>query len=474
LDASISAIVGRSEVAIAASLSAARARIAGHVSDKLSGRDAALAAVVFATLSLLGQHTWGTVDAIQRFAVTRSLVERGTAVTPEFGPVKYAPLQSVLMVPTYLLGKGLGALVGSDPRQVGYRVTAFLFTPLLVTLLCVVFRRAAVRAGASERAALFGVGTLLFTTLLLPYTRLLFSEPLNALLVLIAASALLDASGGSALAARRLAAASALLVLNGALFAPLAIAQIAFGAELVRRRTNVRAALRVLIAGVSSLLAALGAWLLWNHARYGNALHVGYDGEGFGTPLGVGLPGLLVSIGRGIVFYSPPTLLALLALPTLVRRGRLGPLAPVATFYAAAFAGYLALYASWDSFEGGWCWGPRFLLPFVPVLHLALPFLAANARRWSRFRQVAFALPFVLGFAVNAAEDLGVWKDWEKATFGSGAVDYRRSVSEPRYAALLHSVEARRAAVRLPLFLVIAGASAFALSKLESGREART
>ena len=56
------------------------------IATPANGRDAVLAAVVFAALSLLGQHTWGTVDAIQRFAVTRSLVERGSAVTPEFGP----------------------------------------------------------------------------------------------------------------------------------------------------------------------------------------------------------------------------------------------------------------------------------------------------------------------------------------------------------------------------------------------------
>lgn len=443
------------------------------MSDNRYGRDAVLAAVVFAALTLLGRHTWGTVDAIQRFAVTRSLVERGSAVTPEFGAVKYAPLQSVLMIPTYLLGKGLGALAGSDPRQVGYRATAFLFTPLLVTALCVVFRRTALSAGASARAAYLGVFTLLFATLLLPYTRLLFTEPLNALLVLLAASALLDARGGSPGAAPRLAAASALLVLNGALFAPLAIAQVAFGAALVRR-TSARAALRVLLAGASSLLAALGAWLLWNHARYGSALHVGYDGEGFGTPLATGLAGLLVSIGRGIVLYSPPTVLALFALPLLMRRGRLGPLSPVLAFYAVAFAGYLLLYAKWDSFEGGWCWGPRFLLPFVPVLHLAIPPLAEGAAGWSRARRLAFALPFVVALAVNAAEDLGTWKDWEKATFGSGTVDYKRSVFEPRYAALLHAVAPARAAARLPLFLAIAGASAVAFSKLASRGQAGT
>ena len=133
-----------------------------------------------------------------------------------------------------------------------------------------------------------------------------------------------------------------------------------------------------------------------------------------------------------------------------------------------AFTGYLVLYATWDSFEGGWCWGPRFLLPFVPVLHLAIPFLASDTRRARRPLLIALALLFVLGFTVNAAEDLGTWKDWEKATFGSGAVDYRRSVFEPRYAALLHSVEPARLARRLPLFLAIAGATAYALSKRAS------
>jgi hypothetical protein len=110
----------------------------------------------------------------------------------------------------------------------------------------------------------------------------------------------------------------------------------------------------------------------------------------------------------------------------------------------------------------------------VPVLHLAIPPLAAAADSWTRAQRLALAAPFVLGFAVNAAEDLGTWKDWEKATFGSGAVDYKRSVFEPRYAALLHSVETGRAAARLPLFLAIAGASAFAFSRLESRREAGT
>jgi hypothetical protein len=161
--------------------------------DTGGGRHAGLllGLALFAILSALGHHTWGTMDAIQRFAVTRALVERGAVVTPEFGPVKYAPLQSILMIPPYALGQLAGRLVpGADPARVGYRATAFLFTPVIVSFLCVLYRRTLRTEGLPARDIFFGIATLLFATLLLPYSRLLFTEPLNALLILLSASAL--------------------------------------------------------------------------------------------------------------------------------------------------------------------------------------------------------------------------------------------------------------------------------------------
>ena len=432
------------------------------------GRHAGLLSglAVFSILSALGHHTWGTVDAIQRFAVTRAIVESGTVLTPEFGPVKYAPLQPVLMLPPYLLGRMAGRLVpGADPQRVGYRATAFLFTPVVVSLLCVLYRRTLRSEGLPASRIFLGIATLLFTTLLLPYTRLLFTEPLDALLILVSASALAAlARGGTG--GLPLASASALLFLNGAVFGPLAAAQVAAGVFLAGRRSGRRAALRVLAAGGASLSAACLVWALYNRARYGDVLRFGYEGVGFHTPLEVGLRGLLASIGRGIVLYSPPTVLALAGYLALRKDRRWGGVKPVLALYAAAFGSYLLLYAAWDSFEGGWCWGPRFLLPFVPVLHLAIPFLVLRARTWSVAGKAVFVLPFLLGFAVNAVEDLGAWRDFEKTTFGDGSVDYRRSVFEPDYAAILHAAPMERAAVRLPQFLAISGAGLLLLRGL--------
>jgi hypothetical protein len=39
-----------------------------------------------------------------------------------------------------------------------------------------------------------------------------------------------------------------------------------------------------------------------------------------------------------------------------------------ASFIAACLLVLLVTYARWSRWEGGWCWGPRFLLPAIPVL----------------------------------------------------------------------------------------------------------
>lgn len=49
--------------------------------DRRIGR--ALALLAFLALAALGHHTWGTVDAIQRLAVTNAVLTRGSVVTPE-------------------------------------------------------------------------------------------------------------------------------------------------------------------------------------------------------------------------------------------------------------------------------------------------------------------------------------------------------------------------------------------------------
>jgi hypothetical protein len=152
----------------------------------------AMGFLCFLAVSALGHHTWGTVDAIQRLAVTRSILTTGSVITPEFGAVKYGPLQPVLMLPSYALGYGVALLGGlAEPGRVGYRFTAFLFTPLVVSVLVGLWYGFARRWGHRPAAAAIGAWTLFWCTLVLPYSRLLFSDLLSATMLFAGASCLL-------------------------------------------------------------------------------------------------------------------------------------------------------------------------------------------------------------------------------------------------------------------------------------------
>lgn len=403
----------------------------------------------FLALSLLGYHRWGTIDAVQRFAVTRALVHEGSVVTREFGPVKYGPTQPILMVPTYLIGHGAGLLAGSpDPGRVAYRVTAFLFSPLLVSATVALFAYFGARFVGSLRSSVLAALVLLWCTPLLAYSRLLFTEPLNAFLLLLS-FLFLERSwqdDGRGLLAALLV--QVLLSLNGFPFLAILLGTIACAA-LFHPAARCRAG-RIRLAacsGVSIGLAGLG-WAGYNLARYGSVLSVGYAGETFSTSPLLGLYGLLLSVGRGLLLYAPVTLGVL---PLLVGGGPSGWRTKPLGF--AFFVVFTCLYASWGSFEGGWCWGPRFLVPFLPLLLLALvaryDVLAGLPlrRRWFD-GLLAFG-----GLSIAFVEFLGVYQAYERQTFEAGAVDYVLSVFDPRLSSIAHAWDAGRAASRLPQFL---------------------
>jgi hypothetical protein len=165
-------------------------------------------------------------------------------------------------------------------------------------------------------------------------------------------------------------------------------------------------------------LAACLALVLWHNAvRFGSPFDSGYSDEGFTTPLYVGLYGLLLSSGKSIVLYSP---IVLLAPPGLVFLWRWRPA-------EALLIGSLALvtllyYAAWWAWYGGWSWGPRFLVPTLPFLVLAVGAALAE-RAWARW----LALPLVIGgIGVQA---LGVLIDFnayiDGITGGNPALDER-------------------------------------------------
>ena len=420
--------------------------------------------VAYVSIVALGHLKHGSIDAMERLALTRSLLFDRSVVTREYGAIKYSALQSVLMMPPYLAGfavsKGLFAASDKDARQAGYRFCAFLFTPVVCSLIAGLYARLLLDRGVDPRTTLTCAFTLLFATLLLPYSRLLFCEPLSALLLLVAYAAARSLERQETRPALvTLFATLGLLSLNNLAFLPVyALVGIY---ELVARQGR-RAVVATAGAGV---VFTLSAWFTYNVARYGDPLIFGYSDEGFTTPLTLGLAGLLVSPGRGLLLYSPLTIVGVVAFLATLRLVDPADRRVYGLFLLCAVANLL-VFAKWHAFEGGWCWGPRFLLPFVPVLHLGLAGAAGAAHRPARGLRSLAVMVAGWSIGVNALEYLGAYGLFERDMFLDGRVPYRWSVFRPEYSPLFHSWDPARGLDRLPQFAVVLGAAGYVLLAL--------
>lgn len=249
------------------------------------------------------------------------------------------------------------------------RATLMLFNPLVLTATALLLLRFVVKLGYPLRTGFVVALSFGLATFALAYAKTLFGEPLAGLLLLVAVMAIYRHSPRDLLIA-----GTALGLLVGVntvyvVFVPVA-------ALLLVRGRDWRALIRLgLPVAVAILL--LGAY---NAARFGDPLNGGYhlsDGEGFTVPLGIGMYGLFLSPYRGIVWYSP---LLLLALPgglmlRKTHRWLAGAILMLVLLQGLAFA-------TWWSWHGGVVWAPRFLLPVVPLIALALAPLVDSM--WTR------------------------------------------------------------------------------------------
>ena len=116
------------------------------------------------------------------------------------------------------------------------------------------------------------------------------------------------------------------------------------------------------IAGAPFLVLAL----VYNYLRWGSITQTGYEpylDMYFGGSLFDGAWGMLASPNKSAFLYSPPLVLAVLAMPRAFRAvPRLG-LAMLVTVVPV-----FLIYSTYRSWSGDYAWGPRFFVWAVPVV----------------------------------------------------------------------------------------------------------
>jgi len=346
-------------------------------------------------LLLIGQAYVTNDDGGSMLEVARSIVHDGNlSVPPRFGVLgedgayysKYGLLLPLLSLIPVGLAQPLGLLTG-HVRTLESGGAASLM-PLVGGALAAALYLLGRRLEASRAAAaLVAAGTVL-GTYLLPYGRDFFSEPLVALGLVVMVERVL--AGREAQAAVALAMA-VLARPQSAAFVPL------LGLFILARGGGSRGLLRT----VPPLAVAAAITLAYNLVRFGDVLEFGYRepvDPGFTTPLWEGAAGLLLSPEKSVLLFAPAIVLVPFAAVAAWRRDR----ATTATALAL-FGVVFVLDATWHSWEGGWAWGPRLLIPGVAVVLVLLAPWIGEDRRRMRVTGALFATGFVLSFCAVLA-----------------------------------------------------------------------
>ena len=375
-----------------------------------------------------------------RYQVTCSIVEHNSvAITPyqrdnRTGPglhgqtyAQYTLGQTTAMIPFYLLGRRLAGLAHTNcaspiaPPIV--LLTCKLLGPLLGALLAVLFYATARLLVYPRRTALTLTALLAFGSSLWPDVQSNLEHTLESLCVLAAAYAALryttqlTGEGPRApegprrlwLVALGLAAGLVVVTRVAGVFVPVLFAL--YLLLLWRRRVPAgrRPVWHDLACYAGGVLPALLITALYDVARFGAPWRLEPHGDAsFGYPPWFGLPNLLISPGKGLLWYTPAVLLLALAIGPFRRRLPLPTL-----LFTLLCGGYLLFYSNVTYWHGDPAWGPRYLYATLPYLILPLGEVFARWRAYRPSLRAALVGVLALSFLVQfSAVTVSYWRSF--------------------------------------------------------------
>lgn len=351
--------------------------------ESLDRRLATLLLLLFAPVFLLfSEGAISGSDGEAMFQTTASIVNRGElSIDPELGipgrnGLTYTRLGAglpVLSIPAYAAAHALGAVVGHQ-SEIEHAAVATQM-PIIAALLVAAMFLLARRLGASRKSSVLVAMGSVGGTFALAYTKEFFSEPLAILLLVVAVERALNASWISSSASLGLALLTRPQLV---IIVPIFL----FIASRHGRRPLVQFSGPVAIAG-----AAVAAY---NYARFGGLLDFGYQDFGFDLPSIAALRAFSIGEQKSVILFAPIVLLLPVAVRALLRTQ-----ADAAILLVAIAVGTVVVTICVEFWDGGWCWGPRYLLPAVVPLCAAIGPWITNERR-TRLALAAFAIGFVI------------------------------------------------------------------------------
>jgi hypothetical protein len=361
--------------------------------------------------------TLATTDAVAMFAQAEAIVSRGEMDVSRKNSSKawrgvdgryYLPFgvaQPIYDIPFLLAGRAVSKVLG---RSIGDadalpKAAVALGSTLPAAVSVALAFLLAWRLSSDLRASLVAAAALAFGTLLWPYAK--FGA--NAALATAALTGAVYGIGIGGLTARR----GALAAGGGALgvawltrheMAVVAVAALVWLGWQTRRHASRAPLMLVAMAGV---IVAAVIWMMLNAVHFGDPLWSGYR-----PPISFGgAAAFLVSPSGALVLFSPVAIAAVALLPRL-KSGD-----PLAWLTASVALALVAVYGSLQDWLGTRSYGPRYLVPLLPLL------VAPLALWWKRARRVRRRFLLAALIAVSVLVQIpGILVDFYKAGIAFG------------------------------------------------------
>ena len=370
----------------------------GPAPSKGSGTALKLFALLLTIYLLTFSGTFTAIDELALYARTEAFVQTGSFSSPLLAfaavhnPVGATePGFSFLAAPFYWLAKEMATVNNFH--------VVMLLNPILTAATASLVYAVARLLQHSRRASLLAAFAYALATLAWPYARSFYREPLVALGWAFAFYGLLRwRLGGSSWWTFLSALVLGLLLLVKAT----AVVGVPFLLLLLFFQNRDRAQTKryLLVLGIAAA-AGLVLFLLVFRIRFGTFDRL-LQFSGWSPLTGaLRVYGQLLSPGKGLIFYMPVALLFIPGFVALWRRhwsiaiAALGPLLGLVAFYSA--------YAAW---YGGQSWGPRFLVPALPLAMISLAALWDGVRRrpWRAALLAVVGLSFVFQLSVAVSD----------------------------------------------------------------------
>lgn len=278
----------------------------------------------------------------------------------------YGPFLSFLNIPKYYAGHLFSKYLGLEnaEREMFLWYSSIFLNCILLIIMLFIFYNVQVKYKKSDSPYI--VLMMVMSSLLLYYAQSFYSEILLSFLILISFLFLLFRKQEAYFFLSGFFYGLAIITkINAVIFAPCFLLYIWLGEK--DKRVFYKKSLMFFLP----VLFFIMFYLNYNFVRFGSFFDFGYpEVDEFGEAMNVfvlnpfrGLYGLLLSPGKGIIFYFPLIVFYLINIGHFLRKEK-----NITIFSLSIGIISVIFHSFWKHFEAGTCFGSRFLVPGIAVV----------------------------------------------------------------------------------------------------------